>query len=279
MEEGSPGGRQLRRRRREVDGRAVDHVRVAPVTAPVEEGVAGQDQEAAEPADDPDHRVQLAGELELAGPLRRRHRVDPRERHEDGIAELLLAEAGQHLLLEDLLALVVRQVERPEPRRRVELDLAADASPGVRVDVHEDRQAVVEARAADAPLVDQRDRVLLGRRRRRAGLGLGVDDDLRPGAFLDPVDRRLRCGDRRRVEEAGGVVDGPADDGIGEGRTGRHIRPRRDDGCQPGEDGEERREGQAEPPHASDPSVPRRRASVSAPSASTITSAGRGRPL
>ncbi len=50
-------------------------------------------------------------------------------------------------------------------------------------------------------------------------------------------------------------------------------------GRQPRDDREQDRDDGEEPSHASEPSVPRRRASVTVPSGSTTTSAGRGRPL
>ena len=185
VQERSAGRRQLRGRRRQVDRRAVDDVRVAPVAPPVEEGVPGEEEEAPEPADDPDHGVDLAGELELGRVLAGGGGVDPGQRHQQRVVEALVAQQRQHLVLEDPLALLVRQVERPEAGRRVELDLPAHAPAGLRVDVHEDRQAVVEALPAHAPLVDQRDRVRLGRLGRRARLHLRVDDDLGAGALLD----------------------------------------------------------------------------------------------
>lgn len=60
----------------------------------MEEGEAGEEEEAAEAADDPDRRVELPGELELAGPLGGRRRIDARERDEERVAELLVAKTG-----------------------------------------------------------------------------------------------------------------------------------------------------------------------------------------
>ena len=169
LQQGAAGGRQLRGRSGQVDRRAVQHERVPPVAPPVEERVPGEEQEAAETADDPDHGVGLARELELGRPLCRGRGVDPIHRHQEGVVEPLLAQQRQHLLVVDLLALLVGEVEPGEARGGVELDLATHAAAGLRVDVHEDREAVVEAFPADAPLVDQRPCVLLcrvGRSRR-----------------------------------------------------------------------------------------------------------------
>ena len=52
------------------------------------------------------------------------------ERDEQRVTEPLRAQQRQHLLVEDRLALLVREVERPEPGGRVELDLAADTPAG-----------------------------------------------------------------------------------------------------------------------------------------------------
>ena len=69
------------------------------------------------------------------------------------------AQERQHVVLEDRLALGVGQERRLEAGRGVELDLPVLER---RVDVEEDRQAVVEPAPADAPLVDQREGARLG---------------------------------------------------------------------------------------------------------------------
>ena len=94
---------------------------------------------------------------------------------------------GSICLLEDGLALVVGEIRGREAGTRVELHLAVAA---VVAQVEEDGQAVVEAGPPDAPLVDERDGVLLGARRVVGGLRLHlrVDDDLGAGALLDGRD-------------------------------------------------------------------------------------------
>ncbi len=139
--------------------------------------------------------------------------------------EIGRAEERDHVLLEDPLAVAVRQVGRLEAGRRVELDLAVLQG---RVDVEEDRQAVIEALPPDAPLVDQRPGAHLG-----LVLGhpevdeLAVDDDLGGRPRLDGVDRPLRVDDGRRREDARVVVDRPVDLRLGERRPGPELRPGR----------------------------------------------------
>ncbi len=69
--------------------------------------------------------------------------------------EVGLQEQRQHVVVEDRLALAVRQVRGLEPGRGIELDLAVLQA---RIEVEEDDQPVVEPGSTDAPLVDQRSR-------------------------------------------------------------------------------------------------------------------------
>ncbi len=66
-----------------------------------------------------------------------------------------VAQVRQHVVLEDRLAVLVGQVRRPVAGRRIQLDLAVALAV---VEVEQDREAVIEALAADAVLVDERDR-------------------------------------------------------------------------------------------------------------------------
>ncbi len=94
-----------------------------------------------------------------------------------------------------------------EPGPGVELDLAVARV--VLVQVEQDDQAVVDALAADAPLVHERDRVGLGLRGRDAVRHeLGVDDHLGSGPVLDAVDRGLDLTPDAVGEHPRRVVDG-----------------------------------------------------------------------
>ena len=124
----------------------------------------------------------------------------------------------EHVVLEDLLAFAVGQERGCEPRRRIELDLPARAAG---LEVEEDREAVVEPLAADAPLVDERQGVALGLLGRGVVDDLRVDDDLGLGALLDAIDGLLDRSDRLGLEHAGEVVDGAVDLRFGERRSGR----------------------------------------------------------
>ena len=102
----------------------------------------------------------------------------------------------EHVVLEDRLALLVRQEGGLEPGPRVELDLAVLE---VRLHVEEDDEAVVEALAPDAPLVHQGARLRFGLVGRRVlAAVLGVDDDLGAGPRLDLVDDPLGVDDGGR---------------------------------------------------------------------------------
>ena len=106
-----------------------------------------------------------------------------------------------------------------------------EAGPGVELhlpvaevvaQVEEDGQAVVEAVPTDAPLVDERDGVLLGACRVVGGLGLHlrVDDELGAGALLDGGDGLAELVDRLGADDLGVVVDAQALDGVRERRPG-----------------------------------------------------------
>ena len=75
-------------------------------------------------------------------------------RHEQRPVEVAALEQRQHLVLVDRLAVRVRQELGPVPGAGVQLDLAVAGVVGV--EVEQDHEAVVEALAADAPLVHQR---------------------------------------------------------------------------------------------------------------------------
>ena len=149
----------------------------------------------------------------------RRCRIDLGQRGTQGAVEVAAAQERQHVVLVDRLALAVAQEGGFEPGAGVQLDLAVAAA---FVDVEEDHQAVVEALAADVPLVHERARPRLGLRlARRAAQQLAEDHDLGAGPRLDPVDDRLGVHDRVRREEAGVVVDRPVGLRVRERRTGR----------------------------------------------------------
>ena len=145
--------------------------------------------------------------------------IDLLERDTERAVEVRRPQEGEHVVLVDRLALLVREEGGLEARPRVELDLAVLKA---RVHVEEDDQAVVEAGPPDAPLVHQGACLRLGLLGRRVFAAvLGVDDHLGAGPRFDGVDRRLGLGDRRGRQDAGVVVDRPAVDGVGEWRTGR----------------------------------------------------------
>ena len=128
---------------------------------------------------------------ERVGVLGRGVGIDRFERRQQGAVLVARAQVRQHLVVEDLLALGVGQVRGLVSGSCVETDATVAADAGLALlpcRVPHDCQAVVEARASDAPLVDQGDRVCIGRFLGRAGLVLGVDDDLGAGALLDAGD-------------------------------------------------------------------------------------------
>ena len=161
---------------------------------------------------------------EARGVLGRRGVVDLLHRHQQRPVEVAPLEQRQHLVLVDRLAVRVRQELGPVARAGVQLDLAVAGVVGL--EVEQDHEAVVEALAADAPLVHQLLGVGLGR---RGVLGarrlLRVDDDLGAGPLLDRVDHRLDLGHRGAAEHARRVVDGLVVDGIRERRAGRDRGP------------------------------------------------------
>ena len=140
--------------------------------------------------------VDLTPLLELRRVLRGRRSIHLREGGGECPVEVRRAEMREHVVVEDRLALLVRQEGGLEPGPRVELDLAVLE---VRFQVEEDDKAVVEALASDAPLIDQGARLhfrFVGRRVFAAVLG--VDDDLRAGPRLDLIDDPLGVDDGGR---------------------------------------------------------------------------------
>ena len=97
----------------------------------------------------PEHGIELAAGLEARGVLRRRRGVDPFERDAERPIEVGVPQERHHVVVEDRLALAVGQERRLEARAGVQLDLAVLER---RVDVEEDGQPVVEARAARRPI-------------------------------------------------------------------------------------------------------------------------------
>ena len=81
-------------------------------------------------------------------------------RRQQRAVHVALAQLRQHVVLEDALAVLVREPGLPVTRARVELDLAVARV--ALVEVEQDHQPVVDAGAADAPLVHQGDGVRLG---------------------------------------------------------------------------------------------------------------------
>ena len=189
---------------------------------------SGEPQERDRRADQPKDRVDLPRGLQPRRVLRRRGGIDPRERDVERPVVVGVAEERQHVVVEDGLAFGVGQERRLEAGRGVELDLAVFER---RVDLEEDREAVVEPASTDAPLVDERPGVCLGLLGRDAVVDeLRVDHDLGRRPCLDRIDGRLGVLDRGRREDAGRVVHGLALDRRRERRTGgrRHERQRQD---------------------------------------------------
>ena len=234
---GAGRGREAGRRGGDVDRRVVEVDRVAAGAEPGQDRPREDHDEQQRRDDQAEQRVRLAEERDRGGVLGRRVRVDLGHRDDRGAVEVAAAEEREHVLVEDLLALLVGQVRRAVAGPGVQLDLAVARV--VLVEVEQDHEPVVDPRAADAPLVHERDRVrlgLLGRDARRDELG--VDDDLRAGPALDPVDRLLELLDRGVAEHARLVVDRLVVDRVGERRAGR--RDRREDRQQEGEPDDER---------------------------------------
>ena len=180
--------REIHRRPGHIDRRVVEVVRVTPVAEPREHRPAGEEQEehGSATADD---RVDLAGELELLARRGGGRGIHPRHRDERRPVQVALLQERQHVVLVDGLALAVREEGR---HGSPGLHTAAPGrAPRVVEQIEEDHQAVVEALASDAPLVHERDRVLLGLAGVDARLDLRVDDDLGARALLDGVGRGL----------------------------------------------------------------------------------------
>ena len=108
---------------------------------------------------------------------------------------------------------------KPEPP--IQADFAVDA-----IVVQSDHQdeAVVEAGAADAPLIHERGRVGEVFVLADAGIDLGVDEDLGAGGCLHGVDPALEVGDDLGTKHAGLVVDCPIGLRIGERGSRGHRR-------------------------------------------------------
>ena len=147
------GGREVGWRGRDVDRRRVEVDRVLAEPPPVEEAPANQAREDQRRTNQADDGIELPAALEPCGGFGRGHLVDAVHGGEDRRVPVVCAQVREHVVLEDLLAFAVGQERGGETGRRVELDLSARTA---RLEVEEDREAVVEPLAADAPLVDQR---------------------------------------------------------------------------------------------------------------------------
>ena len=177
-------------RRRDVDRRVVEVDGVSPVAVPRDQRAADEQHEQQRRDEQAEDRVELPEEGEGPGVLGRRGGIDLLHRHQQRAIEVAPLEQRQHVVLVDLLAIRVGQELVGEPGPGVQLHLAVARV--VRVEVEQDHEAVVEALPADAPLVHQRLRVVLGRRRVLAARRqLRVDGDLGTGPLLDRVDRGL----------------------------------------------------------------------------------------
>ena len=292
MDQRTAGGGQLGRWRRHQHRRVVDVDRVPSVAQPVEDGPADQQQDETGSEEETHDRVEDPAAFEDLGVVDSRGLVDLAKRCEQRAIHVCPTQQRQHVVLVDRLALLVRQEGRSEAGSRIELDLAV---PEAVVHVEQDHEAVVEALAADAPLVHQGDGVPLRRLGRVAlGLELGVDDGLGTGPILDRPRDTLGLADRAWRQDLRRVVDPLAGDrrrvrwaGAGRGRRDdRDQQEERGSGnrCEPGRQGHARSSrvhanrvaANAQPRAAGEP---RRRARVSRPSGSRMTWGGRGRPL
>ncbi len=287
VDEGGRGRREVGRRGGHEDRWVVGVDRVATAPPPGQGGRRDRQQEEGRADDQSDERV----DDPAAGQGWRRSRAWPlaSTRARPAPRAPFMSHAsrrGSMSFWKIALALLVRQVGDAIARTGVQLDLAVALA---RVEIEQDHQAVIEARPADAPLVHQGPGIRLGLVARHAVVDdLAVDDDLGAGSSLDALDRGLGRRDRGRVEDAGRVVDPLVRHRIGVGRPGGE-----------GDRGNERsEEGSRENRQADGPqrwarhdvgreathqtmvgAGPRRRTSVSAPSPSSRTSAGRRRPL
>ena len=127
-------------------------------------------------------------------------------------------------VVDDRLELLLVGVRVDEPGAAEEAH-AALARIGIEPDHQHD--AVVEARAADAPLVDERSRVLEVLVLADVRDVLRVDDHLGAGLGLHVVDQGLDLRDRRGAEHASRVVDGLVLHRIGKGWPGGQRQQRR----------------------------------------------------
>ena len=108
----------------------------------MEERPARQAEQHNRRSDQTDDRIHLAGCLEGGGVLGRRSGVDPLQGDGQRIIKIRRAQIGQHVVVEDGLALLIREEGRLEPRAGVQLDLPVFE---VRLEIEEDRQPVIEA--------------------------------------------------------------------------------------------------------------------------------------
>ena len=192
----------------------------------MEEAPANKAREDQRRTNQADGGIELPAALEPCGGFGRGHLVDAVHGGEDRRVPVVRAQVREHVVLEDPLAFAVGQERGGETGRRVELDLSARTA---RLEVEEDREAVVEPLAADAPLVDQRLGLPLG----LLGGGVAdlcVDHDLGLRPLFDSIDGLLDGSDRLGLEHAGEVVDGAVDLRFGE-RWSRRWRIGGMEGC------------------------------------------------
>ena len=215
---GARRGGEIRRRGRDVDRRRVEVDRVLAVASPVEEPPAKQTREDSGAPIRPMTALSwrpCSSRAAFSGVATSSMRSIAAR---IAAVPVVTAKEREHVVLEDLLAFAVGQERGRESWRGVELDLAARAT---RLEVEEDRESVVEALAADAPLVDERQRVALGLLGRGGVDDLRVDHHLGLRPLLDAIDGLLDRSDRLGLEDAGEVVDGPVDLRLRERRPGR----------------------------------------------------------
>ena len=175
---------------RDVDRRRVEVDRVLAEAPPVEERPADEPCEDQRRSHQADHGIELAALFEPRRVLGRGRprRCAPSPRGSPP-SQSSARRCGSMSFSKIGLPLAVRQERGGEPGSRVELDLPAGAA---RLEVEEDRQAVIEALAADAPLVDQGERVASVSSVDLEVGDLRVDHDLGARALLDAIDRLPR---------------------------------------------------------------------------------------
>ena len=189
-DDGRGGRRETGRRGRHQHRRIVDVLRIAAVSEPAPASPADESEEHERGQDQAGRGIDLSAQLQLVRALGGRGRVDLRKGRGQCAIHVAAAQVGQHVVLVDGLPVGVGQVRVPIARPGIQLDLAV-ALAGIKVE--HDREPVIEALAADAVLVHERDGVSLREVGRVArGLDLGIDHDLGAGACLDGCDGR-RC--------------------------------------------------------------------------------------